>query len=133
MILEQVVDEPAALDRFYQLLDDHRARLGRVVATINGNKVEYRTHMQGQEPSEAIRRFMPEKLKLVAYTDDPGLFLTGEESVDFPGKDRLFKPRMSRFIRAMITIVDQAAFDRWLEEDERCGSSNWNSGKELFR
>jgi hypothetical protein len=132
MILEQTVDESAALDRFYELLDDHRAREPHVVATIQGHRREYKTRMQGQDPSEAINKLMPEKMILVAYTDDPGLFLTSEVNGHFPGKDRLFRPWKGAFKREMITVLDQEAFNRWLAEDERQGSSKPSTAKKLL-
>jgi len=133
MILEQTLDESAAFDRFYELLDDHRARQPRVVGTIEGHPREYSTRRQGENSSEAIQKLMPEKLILVAYTDDPGLFLsTFEGSDNFPGKDRLFRPYL-RFRRDMITVLDEEAFDRWLQEDERQGPSAPGTAKKLFR
>jgi hypothetical protein len=130
MILEQTADESAGLDRFYELLDEYRARRARVVARTWGHKREYQTQMQGQDQ---VQGMMPEVLVLIAYTDDPGLFLTSEDSVDFPGKDRLFLPWMTGFNREMTTVVDQPAFDRWLEKDERCGINLWKGTNKLFR
>jgi hypothetical protein len=69
----------------------------------------------------------------VAYTDDPGLFLTSEESGEFPGRDRLFIRWRVELSRETTTLVDQQAFDRWLEEDERSGSPNSGKAKKLFR
>ncbi len=132
MILEQTADEPAALAQFYELLDDRRARQAHVVATIQGHPREYKTGMQGQDPSETIHKLMPEKMTLVAYTNDPGLFLTSEESGDFPDKDRLFRPWKTT-TREMITVLDQEAFDRWLAEDERQRLSKNSIAKKLFR
>lgn len=119
MILDRVPDESAALERFYELLDDHRARKPHVVATIHDYQVEYKTWSQGQDLSEAITRKVPDAMALVAYTDDPGLFLTSDSADDFPGKDRLFRPW--RIKREAITVVDQDAFSRWLNEDPRAG------------
>jgi hypothetical protein len=133
MILDRVPDERAALMRFWELLDDHRARKPGVVATIQGSLISYKTHKQGQDVSEAVQRFMPEAMALVAYTDDPGLFLTSESDEDFPGKDRLFHPQLSGISREKITVVDQDAFNRWLVEDPRAERSvkvpeGWNLG-----
>lgn len=119
MILDQVPDERAALERFYELLDQHRARQPRVVATVQGHRRMYKTLEQGQDPSEATQKLMPETMTLVAYTDDPGLFLTCEASNDFPGKDRLFYPRLMGIAEEMITALDNDAFNRWLAEDRR--------------
>jgi hypothetical protein len=119
MILDQIPDERAALERFYELLDEHRARQPRIVATIQGHRRMYQTYKQGQDPSEATHRLMPETMTLIAYTDDPGLFLTSEANSDFPGKDRLFYPRLLGIAKEMITALDHDAFNRWLVEDRR--------------
>jgi hypothetical protein len=62
---------------------------------------------------------MPEIMTLVAYTDDPGLFLTCEGNSDFPGKDRLFYPQLGGIAKEMIKVLDHDAFNRWLAEDRR--------------
>ncbi|MGA2650375.1 MAG: hypothetical protein ABSF28_07620 [Terracidiphilus sp.] len=123
MILGRVPNERAALMRFYELLDDHRSRKSHVVATILGCPVGYKTWKQGQDFSEAIYKVMPESMALIAYTDDPGLFLTSESDDQFPGKDQLFYPKLRGINMEMITVVDQDAFNRWLAEDPRAGSS----------
>jgi hypothetical protein len=119
MILGRVPDESAALERFYELLDDHRARKLHVVATIQDYQVEHKTWTQGQDLNEAITKKMPDAMAPVAYTDDPGLFLTSDSADDFPGKDRLFYPW--RIKREAIRVLDQDAFSRWLDEDPRAG------------
>lgn len=123
MILGRVPDERAALKRFWELLDDHRARKPHVVATIHDCRIGYRTFKQGRDISEGIQKFMPETMTLIAYTDDPGLFLTSESDDQFPGKDQLFYPKLRGISLEMITPVDQEAFNRWLVEDPRAGSS----------
>ena len=115
-ILKEVPDEPAALARFYELLDEYRARKRRVVATIRGHHREYCVGMPGS--GEAVRKLMPEVIMLVAYTDDPGLFLTCDGDCDFPEKDRLAHPRFS-WSGGTITVLDQVAYDRWRAEESR--------------
>jgi hypothetical protein len=119
MILDQIPDERAALERFYELLEEHRSRQPRIVATIQGHQRAYKTCKQGQDLSEAIQKLMPEIMTLVAYTDDPGLFLTCEGNSDFPGKDRLFYPQLGGIAKEMIKVLDHEAFNRWLAEDRR--------------
>lgn len=123
MILDRVPDERAALKRFFELLDDHRAREPHVVATIQGCQIGYKTWKQGNDFSEAIYKLMPETMTLIAYTDDPGLFLTSESDDQFPGKDQLFNPKLRGISTEMITVVDQNAYDRWVAEDMRSGNS----------
>ena len=129
MILERVPDEPAALKRFYELLDEHRGRKPRIVATIQDHRAVYKKLKHGQNLSEATQRMMPDAITLVAYTDDPGLFLTSESSEHFPGKDRLFHPSLTGIKWEMIKIVDQDAFDRWLAEDWRAGKLSTESAR----
>jgi hypothetical protein len=114
MILEQVPDERAALERFYELLDEYRVRRPRVVATIQGHQREYTTRQQGQEE---IHNLLPEMITLIAYTDDPGLFMSSEENADFPAKDRLVYPWSTKITREMMTVLDHDAFNRWLAEE----------------
>jgi hypothetical protein len=133
MILEQTVDESAALDRFYELLDEYRARQAHVVATIQGHQREYDVWRECNGQTEVIHKLKPEKMALVAYTDDPGLFLTSEEDGEFSEKDWLFHSRVSGIARELITVLDQEAFDRWLTEDERQWRSGPTTGKKLLR
>jgi hypothetical protein len=150
MILEQSPNESAALDKFYELLDEHRVREARIVALIQGDPRGYqkmqtdrgftvttfpwgRTDPQRIPSSKQgmwVEKLMPENLKLIAYTDDPGVFLTGEG--DFPGKDRLLHIQLSGLARETISVVDQEAFNRSFAQDERQGFSNLSVEKKLF-
>ena len=116
MILEEVPDESTALARFYELLDEYRTRNRRVVATIRGHRKEYSAGMPGS--GGAIHKLMPEVIMLVAYTDDPGLFLTCDGDCDFPEKDRLAHPGFS-WSGGTIAVLDQVAYDRWRAEESR--------------
>jgi hypothetical protein len=133
MILEQTADESAALDRFYELLDEHRARQAQVVATIQGHRREYDVWVERHDRTEVIHKLKPERMALVAYTDDPGLFLTSEEDSDFSEIGRLFHSQIGGIKREVITVLDQEAFDRWLAEDERQWRSGPATGKKLLR
>jgi hypothetical protein len=130
MILEQSPNESAALDKFYELLDEHRVRKARVVATIQGHPRESTAGIG----SYWIDKRPPESLTLIAYTDDPGVFLTGEGAEGlFAGKGRLFYSMHSGVTKEMITVVDRGAFDRSFMEDERQGFSNLTGQKKLLR
>jgi hypothetical protein len=125
MILKRVPDEPAALDRFYELLDEHRTRRPRVVATAQGFRREYTTSSFPDGTEIKTTGVLPEALALVAYTDDPGFFVSCDDGeVDFPGKDRFF-PTLQWFERrygvgrADLTILDSETFNRWLGEEDR--------------
>jgi hypothetical protein len=148
MILEQSPDESGALDKFFELLDEHRVRQARVVATIQSHPREYQsmqtnrgftvTAFGKQDPNKSlsseqgewVEKLMPENLTLIAYTDDPGVFLTGEG--DFPGKDRLFHIQLSGLTKETIRVVDQESFNRSFAQDERQGFSNFSGEKKLF-
>jgi hypothetical protein len=123
MILDRVPDERGALKRFFELLDEHRERKAHVVATIHDCQIGYKTWKQGRDFSEAIYKLLPSEMTLISYTDDPGLFLTSESGDQFPGKDQLFYPKLRGISSEMITVVDQEAYDRWVVEDMRSGSS----------
>jgi len=55
-------------------------------------------------------------MTLIAYTDDPGLFLSCDGNDDFPGKDRLYYEKITK---ERITVLDHDAYNRWLAEGER--------------
>jgi hypothetical protein len=65
MILKRVPDEAAALDRFFELLDDHRARKPHVVAIA-------RSAAKNGRRQNADASASPSSLNLIAYSDDPG-------------------------------------------------------------
>ena len=91
MILKRVPNESAALDRFFELVDEHRSRKPRVVAKVEGYSREYRQYY-GSRENEKVERF-PATLTLISYTDDPGFFLgTNDESATFPATVPLSPP-----------------------------------------
>jgi hypothetical protein len=97
MILKRVPDESAALDRFFELLDEHRKRESRLVATARCDKefTRYTAKDGYRETGQATR--IPLLLKLIAYTDDPGFFVTSDDAdADFPRKDHFF-PTLQMF------------------------------------
>jgi hypothetical protein len=114
MILGQVPDEAAAFKRFFELLDDHRTRKARIVATLDGRQFKDGASGPAGGTPDIKWKEIPQRLELVSYTEDPGLFLTAED--DFPEKGSLTLPFLwSRKIEKSAAILDHQAFDRWLE------------------
>lgn len=118
MILKKEPNESIALEKFWSLLDDYRARRPRVVAQLIDCKETYqRRSAKGWET-----RRCPRLLSLVAYTDDPGLFLTADEAEEAsqPMQERfrtVFCPSIEEFRMrwdpAQLTILDSAIYQLW--------------------
>jgi hypothetical protein len=124
MILKRVPEESAALDRFFELLDEHKNRKPRIVAQVRGGKeYTWQTLNDGrpQEPQTGTYS----TLNLIAYTDDPGFFVSSDDAdADFPRKNNFFSTLQwfgHRFgiSRDDLTILDASTFDRWVSEEKR--------------
>ena len=127
MILKHVPDEYAAVDRFYELLDEYNARQPRVVARL--------TAYQGRDGVEKLRpdgTWEPVKLpdspylvNLIAYTNDPGFFVEFDADDPTVRRSPVFYPLLTWFERRfgvnrdLLEILDADTFKRWLEDDER--------------
>jgi hypothetical protein len=124
LILKRVPEESAALDRFFELLDEHKNRKPRVVAQVRGGKeYTWRTVEEGL-PQEQQTGTYP-TLNLIAYTDDPGFFVSSADAdTDFPRKDHFF-PTLQLFGRRFgiskddLMILDASTFNRWVSEEDR--------------
>jgi hypothetical protein len=110
MILKQVADERSALDRFWELVDEHRCRQARTVAVVR----------ERQQTDD----FPPTTFSLLVYTDDPGFFVVA----DAPGRiscdaDHFFPSLTSLLGRRwknnaeFLTVSDQVTLDRLIRED----------------
>ncbi len=116
MILARVPDEGLALDKFFELVDEHKARQPHIVAV--GTSEGWTSETRDGKRSERAA-VPPEPFALVTYTDDPGFFVRGADGVspnNFAGGgfcatlDYLW---MRKFIGdSNLKIVDQAAYDR---------------------
>jgi hypothetical protein len=133
MILKRVPEESAALDRFFELLDEHRNRQQRIVAQVPGGKeYTWRTVKEGR-PQEQQTGIYP-TLNLIAYTDDPGFFVSSDDAnADFPRKDHFFPTLQwfgSRFgiSKDDLTILDDSTFNRWVSEENRFPQKGQKSG-----
>jgi len=124
MILKRVPEESGALDRFFELSDEYKNRKPNIVAQVSaGKESKWRTVKEGR-PQEGTYP----TLNLIAYTDDPGFFVSsGAADADFPGKDRFF-PTLHSFEFSFgiskndLTIIDTEVFNRWLSEENRFAS-----------
>lgn len=126
MILKRVPDESAALDRFFELLDEHRGRKPQMVARVDGYNREYKQYSvrDGVRENERVEKF-PTTLTLTSYTDDPGFFVgSDDEGAKFPGRDRFF-PTLKWFGRRFgvskenLTILEPDIYTRWLSQEGR--------------
>lgn len=127
MILKHVPDEYAAVDRFYELLDEHRSRQPRVVARMPAYRgCESVQRMRPDGSWEPVKRpDNPYVLSLVAYTDDPGFFVAFDAHDETVRHAGTFYPLLSWFGRRFgvdrddLEVLDTETFKRWLEDDAR--------------
>jgi hypothetical protein len=124
MILQHFPDESVALGRFFALLDEHRSREAKLVATV-------RCHPSNPDifrgdPTDLKRRTrlrVAEEIKLVVFTNDPGFFVTHDDpTAEHPDKSSfcyslsgLHKP--FRPDAEYITVLDHGHYERLLWED----------------
>jgi|tagenome__1003787_1003787.scaffolds.fasta_scaffold20225121_1 hypothetical protein len=124
MILKRVPEESAALDRFFELLDEHKNRRPHIVAQVPGGKEYTWSTVKEGRPQEQQTGTYP-TLNLIAYTDDPGFFVSSDDAdADFPRKDHFF-PTLQWFGRRFgiskddVAILDASTFNRWVSEENR--------------
>jgi hypothetical protein len=111
MILSQAVDEKAALEQFWELLDERHARQARPVAKVR----------EQQKRND----FPPTVFTFVVYTDDPGFFVIAEAPGRISHDTGRFFPSISMLLGRdwkskvdLLEVFDQVAFDRLIREDE---------------
>ena len=117
-----------ALDKFFELIDEHRTRQARVVAPIQrppGNPDVPVTFKDGDLCTRTRLR-VAEEIKMVVYTDDPGFFLSHDDEVAERPTRSLFCPSLShvssrgypfRPDEEFLTILDPDEYGRLLRED----------------
>ena len=84
-ILRRVRNENEAFDRFYQLRDEFLRREPRIIAAIHKGRREYYAgkSRNSNDIWEDFNETLPESLKVVTYTEDPGFFLVSDENENF--------------------------------------------------
>lgn len=117
MLLSATSNEGAAFDRFFELLDEYRSRKCRVVAKLLDF---HRSYKVGSMENAVTKRY-PSRISLIAYTEDPGFFVTSDEpGVSMP--DDEFFPSLRRFETFMnvkssqLTILDADTYQQWIAE-----------------
>jgi hypothetical protein len=123
-ILSRIRDESLALDRFYELRDEHAERQAKVVATIREDRREYqigRRVAAGGEWAECTER-LPRSLRIVVYTEDPGFFLEADDQENFSYRGWFFCA-LDAFIECPIgdrfVVNDPSTWDRLIGENRR--------------
>ena len=132
MILQHYPDESSALDRFFELLDEHRTQCARVVATVRCHPDDPDVFRDEQGDMNNKRRLkVAEQVKIVTYTDDPGFFVTqDDQSAEYPSRKSRFLPALS-WLRypfqpdaEYVTVLDHDEYNRLCREDrifkQRC-------------
>lgn len=133
MILERCPDEPVAFTRFFELLDEHAVRRPRVVAQLLGF---HKTYTSGPSGRERMERF-PTGLSLVAYTDDPGLFMLSDEPGCPLPRGYEYFPSLDWFQtfmgvhRSQMIVLDAMAFEQWEKNAEPAASPNGGPAESL--
>jgi len=123
MILKDVPDESKALDRFFELLDEHRNRKPHVIARLVGHKKAYYREVVQDGVRSRVAVPYPQNLSFVSYTDDRGFFVVYEEEESAPPIQSSFHPFLSWLERNItintegLVILDRDVFDRWIVED----------------
>lgn len=124
MILQYFPDESAALDRFFVLLDEHRSRQAKLVATVRRHPSNLDIFTcDSTDLKKRTRLRVAEEIKLVVFTDDPGFFVTHDDpAAEYPERSSfcyslswLHKP--FRPDAEYTVVLDQGQYDRLLRED----------------
>lgn len=129
MILNRIPDESAALDRFFELLDEYRSRQPAVVATAKTG--DLKVFKQEDGSFEDMRRArVAKEVRLVVYTDDPGFFVIhDDEAAEYPRRS-YFCPTLSSekfgVLRdtTSVHVVNHEQYSRLLQEDKERGSDS---------
>jgi len=112
MIRERTGNEDEAIDRFFALVDEFRARRPHIVAQLTGIRRLLERTCDGVTESLPF----PKAISLVTYTNDPGFFAVSDTEVDWPWR---------RFYPCIDWFESFAGFKR---EDLTIVDPNWNYG-----
>ncbi len=125
MILKRVPDESAALDRFFELLDEHHHRQACVIARLLGHKKTYYREVVQDGVRSSVTVPYPQNLSFVSYTDDRGFFVVYDQEESVPPIGSRFYASLSSFEFGItaetpgLQILHRDVFNRWLLEDEQ--------------
>jgi hypothetical protein len=126
MILDRIPDESATLDRFFELLDEHRSRQASIVATVRTYDLEA-FKLEHGNPGIKKKAKVAEEVRLAVYTTDPGFFVThDDQTAEYPRRS-FFCPALSWFRSQFkldgksLEILDRERYNRLLQEDEVFG------------
>ncbi len=121
MILERVPDEEKALDKFFELVDEHKERTPHIVALGTSKGWTSETWEDGKRREKTAH--LPEPFAMVTYTNDPGFFVKGTDGISPHSRWRdgffatLGDPVIPMFSSDPdFKILDQVAYDRLVRE-----------------
>jgi hypothetical protein len=114
MMVNRFGDGLPAILKFFEFLDEYARRTPTLVASLP-DYAQTHTQISGGEARVLAH---PSTISLVSYTDDPGLFLTGEGP--FLAEGRYF-PSLTSFEllygvrRSNLIVLEAAAFQRFAD------------------
>ncbi|MFC5864219.1 hypothetical protein ACFPT7_18080 [Acidicapsa dinghuensis] len=137
VILSCIPNEKQALNRFFELREEHLCRKPKIVATIPKVRIDHQIghYSKTGELLWSTELFPAEPSKIAVYTDDPGFFLTPDENAPpcnsfHPALDSGFPltPHASKF-----EILDQPTWERLLIENKKYKKRLANTRSRILR
>jgi len=129
-ILSRIKDEHLALVRFFELYDEFFQREPKIVASIKKDCREYTVSRKigsAREFTEVVE-LLPESLRIVTYTDDPGFFLVAEEDETLSFNGWFFGAfeisRSASLSPGRYEVHDQVTWDRLLMQSKNIGETS---------
>ena len=127
MILDRVPDEAKALERFFELLNEHHSRQARTVAIVHCHPQDCKVKQQRKYPDGSFSDWSEitcaKEVRVVIFTDDPGFFIVNDaEGGCWPIGNR-FYPSLSwvhtpyKADPDFLEVIDKLIFDRLLHEE----------------
>jgi hypothetical protein len=144
MVLKRIPDEAQALERFFELVDEHHAKSAKTVAKIRRHPEDCKIRRgrrgpNGEEVSRLVEIPCADEVSVVVFTDDPGFFIVNDDpSCDHP--DRIeFCPSFSWLHKPyqadpdFTTVLDQQQFDRLWSESIAFARAFREEGEKILR
>ena len=107
-------DEKQAFTRFFELLEEHRSRKGRLIAQVTGHG-KFQRLLNPIDLTSLREDPLPDPILLTTYTDDPGFLATDPDGFPFGlGCWRSWKEfaGCSGFTEEHLVILDREEFER---------------------